>query len=604
MTPRRTAALLGALALALAPVAPAAAAAAPGTITVTGRDGLTTVPYDEFCANLSDADFGFVDSACTTTGSVAFAGLTAGAGYRVDVSSPTSAFLFAQANGGEPVPAPADVAVDVVAAGTVDALVSAPDGSAVGEGNVEVWRVDPATGGTTFETSGFVGPDGGWFEPLPAGTYRVGYRFFDQDVYPDGATSLETSPEFTVTAGATTVLRHVVVPPDTRPATVFGRVVDRTGAPVAGACVAPRAVLVGGAPDDVCAEAGARTRADGTYRFTTLPGSYEVFVQDARLAYARSSYRVELTATQVLTVPDVALTPGGRLSGRVVDRTTGAPLADVCVSTFVARTTTQAAPLTCTGADGRWSVRGLPGGRVTVQALGDATHLPRWYYRTRFQQGAQAFTVTAGTTTRAGTIALPRGATLTGRVTDTSGVPVRDAWVHLGLGYGSRAGEGEGFPTARTDADGRYTISNAEPGSTPVTVYTLAKPYGWAFSGAPADPDDATPVALRPGVTTTLDAVLPAQARLVVDVTGIGAEDDVLLDVYTDGGAPVGRGGDAVGPGRVALSRLPGTTVALRATLPDGRVVWWRGGSSLASATPISLVAGRTNVVAWDLSGR
>lgn len=72
--------------------------------------------------------------------------------------------------------------------------------------------------------------------------------------------------------------------------------------------------------------------------------------------------------------------------------------------------------------------------------------------------------------------------TLTGLVTDANGAPVTNAWVNLEGRFPGRAGPGEGPLSAHTDAQGRYTIFNASPGSYRPIVYadnyTRSRPSG------------------------------------------------------------------------------------------------------------------------------
>jgi len=221
---------------------------------------------------------------------------------------------------------------------------------------------------------------------------------------------------------------------------IAGQVVDgRTGEPVVGALVICRGET---------GQAGRGTTNErGMYRIGDLaPGRYGVSAQ-AR-GYAPTSYpeRVEVRAGQVTENIDFRLRPlqqpePGAISGRVVDRQTGEPIAGAVVT---------AANPTCrnrarTDERGRYVIRNLAPGAYGVKAEA------RGYVR---QPYPERVTVEAGQVTEGigfELAAKPRKGAIAGIVTDArTGEPVAGAVV-VAVGEHARG-------KAVTGRDGRYRM--------------------------------------------------------------------------------------------------------------------------------------------------
>lgn len=119
------------------------------------------------------------------------------------------------------------------------------------------------------------------------------------------------------------------------------------------------------------------------------------------------------------------------------------------------------------GADGRYTLADLAPGRYLVSAYpaDDSTWLQTFAPSAGRAPDARLVEVTAGAVADA-SIALKHGATVTGVVRDTAGRPVSGAWV-----YGTNLTR-TGFSTARTDANGRYTIRRLATGKAAVEAWS------------------------------------------------------------------------------------------------------------------------------------
>ena len=287
-------------------------------------------------------------------------------------------------------------------------------------------------------------------------------------------------------------------------ATITGRVIDGgTQAPIVGARVillpapvARPAGPMGGPP------AQAVTGDDGMYTFSGVPeGRYRVQVQKIGFAPPTDTPLLQVGAGQALAGPDLRLTKGGAISGRVLDAR-GEPMAEVMV-TAVRKATggsgrgrgafaLQAGQPGQTNDIGEFRISGLPAGDYYVAASprpmiplgqsspspsGGTTLVATYYPGTSTMAGAQVITVAAGQTIGNLEFAMLSavGYSITGVVVDETNKLVGGAMVMLmptlpvGLGPGG---------SARTLPDGTFRINGVTPGayrlnaSVPVTFST------------------------------------------------------------------------------------------------------------------------------------
>ena len=240
---------------------------------------------------------------------------------------------------------------------------------------------------------------------------------------------------------------HVIV--RMQPAAAFaGRVQRPDGSPVAGARL--RAWRADAAPGDAFR---GRTDGEGRFRFEDLqPGSL----------------RVEVTCQDEAGPPwaDVLLTAGETLErtfttragidvqGRVTDLETGRPVADAEVGVgWTFRKTVR------TDADGRYVLRGFPPtGVLSVAARARG-----------YAEGRVRLPDAAGGRA-AVDFALQPDVRVTGRVVDAAGAPLADAYL-------AAVSTGAGWPSARADGQGRFSLAGLRPGAD-YALFVVASGHG------------------------------------------------------------------------------------------------------------------------------
>jgi 5-hydroxyisourate hydrolase-like protein (transthyretin family) len=248
------------------------------------------------------------------------------------------------------------------------------------------------------------------------------------------------------------------------------------------------------------------------------------------------------------------------VSGRVVERDTGAPLARAIVTfaasradraTFVARGTTDQ--------DGRFEVRNLPSGSLSITAWAGehrATHVA-WHHPPRTARGGQTVTLKEGERRADVRIALVRSVAVSGRVTDEEGQPLARATVRL-----RAAGGGplfNGVQERLTDDRGLFRLFGVPPGDYVVCadmsrhddqmlLFRDSSPVDRFVVDACHPSSSTEQDAQAIGVTADVDGIEIVARRsrtftvsgLVVDATGTATEPrTVMLHRYGAFGANV-----------------------------------------------------------------
>lgn len=307
-------------------------------------------------------------------------------------------------------------------------------------------------------------------------------------------------------------------------ASIAGRVVDGSGAPIVGAHLAAHRRGRG----DLGPAAEADTGSDGGFRLADLePGEYGV---SARARGVQRSWTRAAAPSDGLTI---TLEAGGALAGAVRDAAGRAVAAFTVVLTprrgALARGDAQTTSIL--DGNGRYRVDGLAPGRyaATVAARGYAS--PREVDVEVGDGDAHLdFTVT-------------RGGRLLGRVTDAqSRAPIGGALVTL---EGS-AGDSGPLPTqtsARSNGDGRFTLDGLAPGLASIVV-AAERHHGRILSGLRSDgATDLGPVEVA------LDPAAPGEEPHI-ELVGIGAVLSAQGEVLLVGQVFPGSGAEEVGIGR------------------------------------------------------
>lgn len=275
---------------------------------------------------------------------------------------------------------------------------------------------------------------------------------------------------------------------------VEGTVTDITGGPVEGELV--RAQPLGDAAVGLDrAGYGAITDAEGHYVLSVPDGGWN-FVAGGE-DYTKETRRVAVKAGPGRA--DFVLVPAGSIHGRVIDRATGAPVADARVgfhfqmrlggSTSSSRA--QAEDITRTDAQGRFELRPLEPGEYTLHATAPG----------RASADEPVVHVAIAEQVTDVVLAVDPAFDATGRVVD-AGDPATGI---AGVEVTAFAGDGNGGWFAVTGADGAFTLHGLSPGA-----YLLGFQGGGAIASGmehslrieDADVEDAT-FALARGVTVS-----------------------------------------------------------------------------------------------------
>jgi protocatechuate 3,4-dioxygenase beta subunit len=221
---------------------------------------------------------------------------------------------------------------------------------------------------------------------------------------------------------------------------------------------------------------------DGRYQLTLEPREYRLRVQAAGYVPAETSVAVTRPVTR-----DLRLGPAARISGRVVERASGQPVADAEVILSGSSRDFANHRNTRTDDQGRFVIDDASAGAFELSA--------RHRDRKLFGRGAKVVTI-ATQAIEGQEIALSAGVQLAGRVRDAAGkgipgVPVT-IWP-LDWTLTER-------PRVVSEADGRFSVALSGPGRFQVGAEAVA----------PSDPRGETTVVVGPQGLDSVDLVLAA----------------------------------------------------------------------------------------------
>ncbi len=308
---------------------------------------------------------------------------------------------------------------------------------------------------------------------LPAKTFTV--QFTADDLSPSDAPELlELNPDESSALNPASERDAVVIPADHSPhLTLEGRIVDAAARPVAGADVSlflwpGRGAWYGGRGRRSSAgrgrfrvERSVRTGPDGIYRFegpAFEQTALVISVQHAEYApvIRRNQWHVDEGALQL---PNTVVDSGQQAFGRVVNAL-GLPLATARVSCRPLDATAFVDPVD-SDVNGGFHFRHLPSGRFQIEArTSEGLRISRVF------ESSRAFT-----TTDCGTLIIPDGVRVTGRVLDRdnnpiAGVKVRAQSMGKTSGFSMRGWRGgRDGASSISDREGYYSILLAEAGS-------------------------------------------------------------------------------------------------------------------------------------------
>lgn len=283
-----------------------------------------------------------------------------------------------------------------------------------------------------------------------------------------------TSSLMPATTVTSTTARPRPISPNTslvmsRGATISGAVIDEeTGLPIVDVSIEAQSVVDGG-PNSY-----ASTDADGRYELRGIaPGSYLIKAWTNSQNYIQELYGdafnwddaslVTVRGTEPVEGINFDLIRGSTISGVVLDSETGLPIADVEIETqSVAGPYSHAS----TGADGRYTLRGIAPGSYRIRAWADSQNYIQVLYGDTFSSDDAKLVTVRGTEPVEGVnFDLSLGAVLSGRVIDaTTGLPISKIGVSAGP-----ADEGH-LSWTETDGNGNYSLRGLPDGVVEVFV--------------------------------------------------------------------------------------------------------------------------------------
>ena len=480
---------------------------------------------------------------------------------------------------------------------------------------------EPAMGTVTIHdvddeyalTTAWPSDDGTWSALLRPGSYAVEFAYGNVQQWAIGSPDRAGARVYSVAGGDT------VSVDDRLPGlgSVSGTITsDVDGSPVNGACVSIVRSPVN--PDDATSYGEGCTDDTGHYSVKVSgQGTFTAEIHDPSGRFAgeyHGNTRVpgdaasfDLGDHTAVTV-DAGLGVGATVTGLAVDAKLGTPVANMCPAPYDGNwgANVRWTTIECTGADGRWTVRGLPAGSFAFEVGGDrhSDYVPTWTFKATSQATAELTSVKAGETKSIRETRLMPGGTLTGVITDPFGKPVVGAFVDAQGIFPGRAGPGEGRYVAQTDGEGRYRIGGLPAGDFRPLVYAgdfVAFAPEW--SGDADSFDTATPITVKSAKTSTFSAEVGPGARFTGEV------------VRTDGTAPPPfLDGDVQDlQGRI-VGNLDWDGTALRTTaLPAGsyqlvfhdygagKHYWYDGMLSRTGATTLSVARGEQRAITFHI---
>ena len=224
-------------------------------------------------------------------------------------------------------------------------------------------------------------------------------------------------------------------------ATLQGRVVTPAGKPVAGAAITASVGTDGGS------YARAKSAADGTFTLFSLPaGNAEIKVSSPLAELAPMGVKgVEIKTNETTTAPEIRLSAGVVLIGKVLDKESKAPVEGARV---MAMGDFGDVPSAATGKDGTYSVR-VPTGQMRIYVYSTPPDYIDNY------SNSSALSVTENSA-NAPNFVLQRGLTLSGTAFDETGAPATGARIVAGSLFDGAQ--------AVVDADGNWKIRGVNPG--------------------------------------------------------------------------------------------------------------------------------------------
>jgi len=332
--------------------------------------------------------------------------------------------------------------------------------------------------GEFISSNCFTAPGPWRLKGLKAGSYRI--RFDAQSgnlrsVFLGGTTDFNNAPITEITTANVSNV-NVTIPAGK---SISGKIVDTNPAPVQGACVSAfkqddngwgYGMWAGSSCTTTTGEYMIRGLEDGTYKLrveSPMNSDYSPGFHSATGTPIKSSDEAQLfTLGNSIANLNQTMMTGPKFTGVIKDGS--ATVSQVCVSAFKKTGSFgwgEWSGSSCSGTDGKISIRGLSAGDYTFEVRPNAGSYQTGWYRqnsTTTQTSSSATTRTIGTANvEVGDILLVAGKKASGRIINSDGNPV--SGVCIGALKDSPFGWGEWAGSACTQVDGKFTVRGLDP---------------------------------------------------------------------------------------------------------------------------------------------
>lgn len=240
---------------------------------------------------------------------------------------------------------------------------------------------------------------------------------------------------------------------------------------------------------------------------------------------------------------------------------------------------------------GNYTITGLTAGSYKLQFLGGSTgYLTQWYNNKTSSSEANTIAVADGSTTSGINAILAQGATISGRVTNPSGVGIAGVSIMV-----TANGSAAGFATSQ--ADGNYAVVGLSAGSYNLKFDSNKTGYVTQWYNNKSSSSLADPITVVAGSTTSgINATLVQGATItgrVTNVSGAGIAGVSVTATETAGGTGYGYA-NTQSDGSYTVVGLSTGSYTLRFGGSGYASQWYNNKSSSSQADPIEVTAGTT----------
>ena len=435
-------------------------------------------------------------------------------------------------------------------------------------------------------------------QALPTGSYKLRYQGVSGYLtqwYSNRASS-ELADAVSVTAGNTTPGINATL---VLGGTISGKVSNEAGVGIAGVSVGAFGSYA----------YGTSTESDGSYVIAGLPaGNYNLQFYGNDAGYISQWYSnktsqeladaVTVTAGNITHVINATMVLGGTITGKVTD-STGAGRGNVQIRVYdAANPNGSPVVYALTDSTGLYSAGGLATGNYKLQFYGNDTgYISQWYSNKASQTLADVVAVTSGNTTPGINATLVLGGTITGKVTNASGVAIAGAY-RVFISVIDATGNDLGmyiFPLT----NGNYTIAGLPEGSYKLrfnrngTEY-LTQWYNNKTSQALADAVTVTAGATTSGINATMVLGSTISGK-VSNSAGVGIAGGYVLAYDATSGSYITQS-STQSDGSYTISGLPVGSYKLQFSGNNTGYInqWYNNKTSQTLADAVTVTSGNT----------